>query len=113
MEKVVIGRVEKVGINGVCFLAKIDTGAYKNSICENIAKKLDLKPVGETNIRNAQGRYKRKVVEADLVIRNKHFKTNFTVANRSDLKYDVLIGRGVLKGNFVVDPSLKNETGCN
>lgn len=114
MDKIVIGRVEKVRVNDKEFLAKIDTGAYKNSICSSISNKLNLKPVKETKIRNAQGSYVRKVVEAELIIRGKKFKTEFTIADRSNLKYDILIGRGILKGNFVVDPSVKNdETGSN
>jgi len=49
------------------------------------------------------------LIKAGLKIGGRKFKTLFNLADRSKLKYKVLIGRNILKQNFVVDSSKKNK----
>ena len=38
------------------------------------------------------------------MLTNKEFKTDFTLADRSDMKYPVLIGQNILSKGFLIDP---------
>jgi len=108
MEKDIIGVTELIRINGHEVLAKIDTGAIKNSINVKLASKLKLGPIVKTiKIISATGEEKRPVVEASLEIKGKRIKTKFNVTDRSKLKYSVLIGLNTIKNRFLIDPSKK------
>src|SRR3989338_9852333 len=111
-DSVVIGLVEKIIIKGngksKTLLAKIDTGATKSSIDTGLAKKLSIGPVLRSRlIKSAHGSRFRPIVEADIVIAKKRMKAEFTVADRSHMKYTVLIGQNVLHNGFIIDPSKK------
>lgn len=105
-KKTTIGFVEEVIIEGKTYQARIDTGAKTSSLHKDIVNKFDLGPkVGEKTIRNAHGKTKRKVIEADITIKGRILKrVKFTVANRSNLKYPVLIGRNIIKQDFIINP---------
>ena len=45
----------------------------------------------------------RKVVKAVVKIKNRKIRASFTVADRSNLSFKVLIGRNILRKNFLVD----------
>lgn len=110
MDKITIGLIEKVKINNHEFLAKIDTGANKNSICLEIAEKLKLGPVIKTIIvRSSNGIERRPIIKAELEICNQKFNTIFNISDRKKMRYPVLIGQNTLKKGFLIDPSKKQE----
>lgn len=88
--------------------ARIDTGASKSSIDETLAKELGLGPVlGEKTIRNAHGSATRKFVDVTLELAGRKFTEHFTIADRSNLRFPVLIGRNILRKGFLIDPKRK------
>lgn len=86
-------------------LAKVDTGAYRTTIDENLAKKLNLhEPILKIKgVRGALGRQTRPVVAVQMSLRGHQLKTEAFLADRSHMKYDMIIGRRDLKG-FLVHP---------
>lgn len=105
-EKVVLGLIEPVKINGVEVKAKIDSGADRSSICNSLIGKLTLIPTGKKRtIRSSTGTERRALYSAEIEIKNKKFKIEFTAAKREHLNYSVLIGNDILKKGFLIDPS--------
>lgn len=51
----------------------------------------------------------RYVVKILIDVLGRKVRTNFTLANRSKMKFPVLLGRKLLKGKFVVDIDFKNQ----
>ncbi len=124
IEKVVIGRVEKIKIPDIASTllhARIDTGAKTSSISAkaNLCKdgRLEViflsyankKPhyfrhytttVVASSNGHAEERYK---IRLTLILKKKRIRAHFTLADRSTQVYPVLIGRNVLHGKFVVD----------
>jgi len=128
-EKITIGAVEEVVLLkwGVELPARIDTGAasssldarslkIKNNIVtfklreEHGGRLIKLPILEYRRIRTSVGRERRPVVLMDLCLGSLHILTQVTLADRSHLKYPLLVGRRVLKGNFVVDVSRRNTT---
>ena len=111
-EKTVVGLVEKITLissNGEAkeVEAKIDTGASKSSIDLKLASKLKLGPVIKSKmIKSAHGNKMRPVIEAEIILAGKRMKSEFTLADRTHMKYDALIGINTLKHGFLVDPSM-------
>ena len=110
--KITVGLTEKIRLvsngNSKDFTAKIDTGATKSSIDIKLASKLNLGPVIKSKIiKSAHGNKLRPIVEAEILLAGKKIKSEFTLADRSHMKYDVLIGVNILKDGFLVDPSKK------
>ncbi len=110
-DRTVVGFVEWV----ICFSkskrkfkevkARVDTGATKSSIDINLAKELGLGPViGNKTIKNAHGSVKRDLIEVTIKIAGNIMKEKFTLADRTDLRYPILIGRNILQHNFLIDP---------
>ncbi len=63
----------------------------------------------ERKIRSSSGHAEyRYVITTDIILFGKVFKTEFTLADREQMKYPVLIGRRLLKDAFIVDVSKKN-----
>ncbi len=87
-------------------LAKVDTGAYRTTVCESVARKLGIdKPVvGHKTIRGALGRQTRPLVAISMILRKKLIATEASIIDRSHMNYDMIIGRRDLKG-FFVNPS--------
>lgn len=131
--KQIIGRREMVdfpelGIKGI--LAKIDTGAYSNTLyCHNIHikgenicfKVLDpAHPVfgqkehcfgefSQKKIKNSFGKVeKRYAIKTKIKIAGRVIKSIISLTNRGNMRYPILIGRKLLKNKFIVDVSLKN-----
>ena len=138
LEKKIIGRREMVafpelGIDEI--EAKVDTGAYTSAIhCSDIHeevkpdgtkvialdlldpshpqynhKKLEFSDYSLRDIRNSFGDVQeRYVIKTKIQFFEELIEAEFSLSDRSDMKYPVLIGRKLLKGRFVVDVSRKN-----
>lgn len=106
-DKIILGVTEPIQIKHKTFLAKIDTGAFSSSICKTVAEKLELgPPIGTVNVRSSTGRSRRKMVRAAVTLKGREIESDFSVADRRHMSFDVLIGRKLLKkGGFIVDPS--------
>lgn len=110
-KKNILGLVETVMLKTsdgkeVEVLARIDTGATKSSMDSTLAKKIGVGPViAEKFVRNAHGRHRRSIVEATIRIGEQTIKDKFTLADRTHLKYPVLIGKNVLEKGFLIDPN--------
>jgi hypothetical protein len=109
----IIGLREKIII--VCkghkkeFFARIDTGAAKSSIDENLAKELNLGPsIREIKIRSAHGKSTRPIIKSKIIIANKEMDCEFTIADRAHMHFPLLIGRDIIKQGFLINPSKKN-----
>ena len=103
--KILIGTVEPVLINGMRCLARIDTGATRSGICDSLVGDLNLGPaIKKVKVKSASGKSIRDVVEANIIIAGKKIKSTFTVSNRRHMKFDAIIGRNILKRGFLIDP---------
>jgi len=131
--KIVIGRCDfinlpELGIEHIA--AKVDTGAYTSAIhCsriklqrENDVEYLLFKIPGShqkkmfrvtnfklKNIKSSSGHSEsRFVIKTKVSIFGKVINTEFSLANRSEMKFPVLLGRKLLKDRFIVDVSQVN-----
>jgi len=110
-KKTVVGLVEPIKVTGPAgktkeVLARIDSGATKSSIDVKLAAELSLGPILKAKlVKSASGKSLRPVVEAKIVLADKEFKTDFTIANRAEMKYSMLIGQNILKKGFLIDPA--------
>jgi hypothetical protein len=121
-EKVTIGGVEDVILLpwGVKLPARIDTGAAKSSLDARELKvqedrvefklprgygglKLRLPIVEWRHVRTPEGLERRPVVELEICLGSKRFRTLVNLTDRSMVKYPLILGRNFLKENFVVD----------
>jgi hypothetical protein len=105
----VLGDKETVTIlsptGSVSVTAKIDTGADFSSIDSSLADSLNLKTnTLKRGVTSAQGKQVRDTVVVEYIIGNKQISSIFSVADRSNLSTDVLIGRSDMQG-FTVDPN--------
>ena len=132
--RVISGWVEKIRINGHDFevKAKLDTGARTSSIHakdiksykkdderwvkftlvlkdskDNIHQiQVDKPRSRRTNIKNHDGDHdKRHVVDFEICFNGKVYTTEFTLADRTEYIYDILLGRQFLKKIAIVDPN--------
>ena len=131
--RIIAGWVEKVRIHDHDFAvkAKLDTGARTSSIHAKDIKSfkkdgtrwvkftlvmtdsndvkheiLIEKPRSRrTNIKNHDGNHdKRHVVDLDICFNGRVYTTEFTLADRSEYIYDILLGRQFLKKTAIIDP---------
>lgn len=114
-DKIIIGLTSNVLIFGKTkkklVSAKVDTGATKTSIDFKLAKELGLGPeLKKTIVKSAHGTRQRSVVLLELSIGGEFIETEATLADRTHLKFPLLLGQNVLKKGFLVDPSKKNIT---
>lgn len=113
IEKPIIGLSENIKIYNTTGKAKlvharIDTGATISSMDINIAAKLQLGPILKLiTVKNSNGKTKRPVIMAEIEIAGKRFTEKFTLADRTDLKFEILIGQNILKHGFLIDPIKK------
>ena len=132
--KHIIGRKEVVsfpqfGLEGI--QAKIDTGAYTSSLhCDSIHEhdgKLEFTLVHpaeqkaekyqfvfdvfrKKGIKSSNGALEeRYLIKTKITLLGNTYTGEFSLANRSEMKYPVLIGRKLLKNRFLVDVSISNE----
>ncbi|KKQ36784.1 MAG: Alpha-L-glutamate ligase-like protein [Candidatus Woesebacteria bacterium GW2011_GWA1_37_7] len=87
-------------------IAKIDTGAWRTSINENLAQELGLLSEGnilwKKKFKSSLGIEERPVISLIFKMAGRKIITPASVAKRHSLKYPVIIGRKNLKG-FLVD----------
>jgi hypothetical protein len=109
-EKEIIGILENVTVYGKDkrkreVFARIDTGATKGSIDAILAAELHIGPIKEHKlVKSAHGRTLRPVVRVKIKLAGKTITKDVTIADRSEMKYSMLIGRNMLEG-FLIDPS--------
>ena len=106
-ERLVIGLIEKIILeNNKCYEAKVDTGADSSSIDENLLSDLgNKKIISYKTVRSALGRHKRPMVYLEIEFQGKKFREKFTVSDRKELRYKILIGQDILKKEkFLIDP---------
>lgn len=133
--KTIIGNIEDIDLvdlklEGVP--AKIDTGATTSSLhCEYIKKDLEKNKVtfipldkrfdayngkqvtlpldASIRVQSSNGHDEvRPMVKMDIKIKGKLVETYFTLTDRKELEYPILIGKDILSGNFIVDASQIN-----
>ncbi len=134
--KVTIGRLEyialpKLGVERVA--AKLDTGAYRSALHY---QKISLRTVDDreelvvtfamgrkrtkmvfkrftlVTVKSSTGqRTERYLITTQVKLNGFTVNTQFTLFDRSDMKYQVLLGRKFMRGRFVVDVARKNVLG--
>ena len=132
----IIGRLEHIALPGLGIPrveAKIDTGAYRSAMhFQRIAlRKVDggkelhvtfqmgglrktkvFKRFKRVSVKSSNGGTSRRYLISTRVRLNGFtVRTQFTLFDRSDMKYQVLLGRKFLCGRFIVDVSAKNLLG--
>jgi len=109
--KPIIGLVEKTTVFGKrkqkkTLKARIDTGATKSSIDKGLAEKLELGPVIEKKlIKSAHGNAFRPIIRVKIRLATKETRSKFTIADRTHMRYKILIGRNILRKHFLIDPA--------
>lgn len=91
-------------------LAKIDTGAWSSAIDIKYARRLGLlkksRILSYRKKLSSLGEEERAVIPVTLWLSGKRINTNMTVADRTLLRYQVIIGRTDLQG-FLVSPEIE------
>lgn len=114
-DKDVIGLVEKINVMGqkkVEAIALFDTGARLTSIDIKLASKAQLGPIVRiTQVKNPSFNkvIKRPVVRAKIKIKDRVFDVDVNIQDRSHMTFPVLIGRNVITGNFIIDPTINRD----
>jgi alpha-L-glutamate ligase-like protein len=112
----IISAAEEVTVKGllpdrkrVKVMAKIDTGAWRTSISDKLARELGL--LDEKNIlwtkkyKSALGSTERPAISLTFWLAGRKITTPASVAKRMSLKFPIIIGRKNLK-TFLVDPRI-------
>lgn len=114
--KGVLGIVEKVkviGQNGeVEAMALMDTGAKLTSVDIRIAAEAGIGPVKRTTkIKSASKDTgtRRPVLHAVIEVGGRKFETEVNIADRTNMAFPVLVGRNIMKGNFLIDSEKNDE----
>ena len=130
---ITLGRSDRVDLPefGITNLhAKIDTGAYRSSIhcsrAEVVADKLEFVILDEehpeftgmtfstTNftqrsIKNSFGKAElRFVIKTRISLFNKTYLAEFSLSDRAEMKFPLLLGRKLLKRRFLIDVGQKD-----
>ncbi len=137
MKKKLIGRKDilnfpRLKLEGI--EVKIDTGAYSSSIhCRDIklgqkngkevityvlldpthpkyhGKKFTSSTFKEKYVKSSNGvSEKRFVITTDVIIYEEKYKIELSLTERGEMRFPILIGRKLLIGKFIVDPSKTN-----
>lgn len=132
MQQKVLGYVEEVAIPSFkidSVIAKVDTGAFSGALhCTNIAisgdgKVLSFDPLGRSGsrvhleefetrtVRSASGHEEQRyLVPVVLQIDGEEYATMIGLTDRSDMGYEMLLGRRFLREHhMIVDVSLNEE----
>ena len=110
-ERPVLGLTTEISVHGnnqeKKLTARVDTGATSSSIDIQLAESLNLGPVIRSKIvKSASGVKERPIIKAKININGSIIEAEFTLADRSHMTYQILIGQNVLKeGNFLIDPN--------
>lgn len=135
-ERSTIGRLEHIALTGLGILrveAKVDTGAFRSAIhyqrvhvraldgvkrlvvtfqMGGQRKTKAFKTFKRVAVKSSNGEVSKRYLISTTVRLNGHsVRTQFTLFDRSDMKYQVLLGRKFLHGRFVVDVSAKHLLG--
>jgi hypothetical protein len=121
-KKIIIGTIEDVILLpwGVKLPARIDTGATKTSLDARELKvqddmvefKLPKKhgglhlrlPIIEwRHVRTPEGLEPRPIVELEICLGSRRIRTEVNLADRSMVKYPLILGRNFLQENYIVD----------
>lgn len=88
--------------------AKLDTGAYSSSVDEDLLKKLGIKKqlLYSKVVKSTLGEEVRHFVPLTFFLKGEKIETEVSVTERSESRYQFLIGRKDLR-NFLLDPSRK------
>jgi alpha-L-glutamate ligase-like protein len=85
-------------------LAKLDSGAYRTSIDKKLAEKLRLSISGKkVFVQSASGTGYRDTCQITFELAGKKIKTTASIADRTRLKFPIIIGRVDLEG-FLIRP---------
>ena len=131
-----IGRLEHIALPGLGVErveAKIDTGAYRSALhyqrlrvrtVDGQKRLVVVFQMGgqrrtkvfrvykRVTVKSSNGETSRRYLISTRVRLNGYVvRTQFTLFDRSDMKYQVLLGRKFLRGRFVVDVSVKHLLG--
>ncbi len=129
----ILGRSDRVDLPGLGLTdihAKIDTGAYTSSLHCSSAKLVDGKlefvlldeehpeftgmkftfdEYDQREIKNSFGQAElRFIIKTTVKIHGRTFKTQFSLSDRDNLKFPILLGRRVLKNRFLIDVAKKD-----
>ena len=106
MDRTVVGFYEDIVLlaNNKTYAARIDSGATVGSIDVSILSEIECEVVGEKLVRSSNGVTKRKLVKLRIRIEDREVDGTFSVIDRSQMKYPILIGQDILKQNFLIDP---------
>ena len=115
--KRVVHLVERITVQGPggeeIVRAKVDTGADRTTVDKDLAARLKLGPeLSKVRIKASAGsqRVERSVVDATITVAGKSFKLKVGVADRSQMRYSVIIGRDILRsGDFLIDPTRRKK----
>lgn len=92
--------------------AKLDTGAWRTSVSEHLARELKLLEQSNVlwtkKVKNSLGVEERPIISLTFWMGGRKITTPASVAKRMSLKYPVIIGRKNLRG-FLVDPLITKE----
>jgi hypothetical protein len=135
-EKSIIGRLEHIALPGLGVArveAKLDTGAYRSALHYQRLRIRTVDGVKQLHVtfqmggrrktkvftafkrvtvKSSNGESSRRYLIATRVrLGDRAVRTQFTLFDRSDMKYQVLLGRKFLRGRFVVDVSAKHVLG--
>lgn len=89
--------------------AKLDTGAYRTSIDKKFAELIDIKELDEkVFVQSASGEAYRTTAKVTFLLAGKKINTVASIADRSGLRYPVIIGYRDLK-DFLIKPMQNNE----
>jgi len=91
------------------YRAKLDTGAYRTSLDTSVIEDLKL-PLLTRKFKtiSATGREVRQGVKVNMILAGRRITTIASVAERSHLKFPIIIGRRDLRG-FYVNPAITAE----
>ena len=73
---------------------------HKKFVTEHFELKAVKNSFGQTEMRY--------VIKTKVTLFGKTFKTEFSLADRQQMRYPVLLGRKLLRNRFIVDVSLEN-----
>lgn len=117
--------------------ARIDTGATTSSIhCSNVElvtegeqtvlrfsldskqgaprQTFSVSDFKETLVKNSFGQIERRyVIKTRIVVLGKKVLTQFSLADRKEMRFPVLLGRKLLKGRFIVDVASPGRSSNN
>ncbi len=129
---VIIGRAEHIDVVGIAIgvPAKVDSGAFRSAIhaknitikqkdgkdiltcellghkCSPIVRRFETEIYNTVTITNSFGQdEKRYEVTLRVKLGPKSFNTSFTLADRSNNLFPILVGRKILKNRYLVDVS--------